>query len=42
VVGGDIVGATSFVSVDYDATGDDWVYLDDDGGAVVVVAGGDP
>jgi hypothetical protein len=38
----DIVGATSFVAVDYDATGDDWVYVDDEIGAIVKVEHGDP
>jgi hypothetical protein len=32
-IGGDIVGATSFVAVDYDATGDDWAYVDPEIGA---------
>ena len=41
-VGGDIVGATSFIAVDYDATGDDWLYVDDEVGAIVKVEHGDP
>jgi hypothetical protein len=38
-VGGQIVGATSFIAVDYDANGDDWVYVDDEAGAIVVIEG---